>query len=239
MPGIGDTFREIHRLRRHARDLQQEIDRGPIQLKARRNVAAKIGDAHHGGVDELKKLKVHIHEKEVSLKAAHTQIAKYEQQMGGAGDKKQYDAFKQEIAAARQKAQRLEDEILEGMSEVEERTAKLPEQERAAAKAKADLAAFEKEQAERVARLADQLKTTLAQLKAVEVDIPEQFLPQYQRMVTAFGADCLAAVDNHTCAHCHTHITVQQMHEVETCEFVLCRSCGRGLYLSSAARAAT
>jgi hypothetical protein len=231
MSGIGDTFREIHRLRRHARDLQQEIERGPIQLKARRNVAAKVEAAYHTAQDDLKKLKVHTHEKEVSLKATHTQIAKYEKQMETAGDKKQYDAFKQEIATARQKAQKLEDEILEGMSEADERTAKLPDSQKAAAKAKDDAAAFEREQGERLTRLAEQLKTTLGELKTVEKQIPEQFQAQYQRMVNAFGADSLAAVQNHSCTHCHTHITVQQLHEVETGEYVTCRSCARGLYL--------
>jgi predicted nucleic acid-binding Zn-ribbon protein len=231
MPGIGDTFREIHRLRRHARDLQQEIDRGPIQLKARRTVAAKVEAAYKDAQDELKKVKVRTHDKEVSLKATHTQIAKYEKQMETAGDKKQYDAFKQEIATAKQKAQQIEDEILEGMSEAETRTAKLPEQEKAAAKAKDDVAAFERDQGERLTRLAGQLKETLAQLKAVEANIPEQYLPLYQRMVNAFGADSLAAVQEHSCTHCHTHITVQQMHEVDTGEYVTCRSCGRGLYL--------
>jgi predicted nucleic acid-binding Zn-ribbon protein len=231
MPGIGDTFREIHRLRRFSRDLQQEIDRGPIQLKARRNVVTKAEEAYKTAQDDLKKLKVHTHEKEVSLKSTHTQIAKYEKQKEEAADKKQFDAFNHEIETARQKAQTLEDEILEGMSEAEERTAKLPEQEKATAKAKADLATFEKEQTERVARLAEQLKTALGELKTVETQIPEQHKAQYQRMVTAFGADSLAAVENHSCAHCHTHITVQQMHEVQTGEFVTCRSCARGLYL--------
>ncbi|HEX4592049.1 MAG TPA: hypothetical protein VH120_19095, partial [Gemmataceae bacterium] len=147
-------------------------------------------------------------------------------------DKKQYDALKHEIATNRAKAQALEDEILEGMSETEERTAKLPEHEKAAAKAKDDLATFEREQGERLTRLAEQLKAALADLKAAESNIPEQFTAQYQRMVNAFGADSLAAVENHSCAHCHTHITVQQLHEVETGEYVTCRSCARGLYLT-------
>jgi predicted nucleic acid-binding Zn-ribbon protein len=231
MPGIGETFREIHRLRRFARDLQQEIDRGPIQLKARRNVAAKIAETYQTAQDELKKLKVSVHEKEGALKATHTQIAKYEKQLDEAADKKQYDALKHEIATVRAKTAALEDEILEAMSETEERTAKLPEQEKAVAKGKTDLATFEREQSERLARLADELKTTLSQLKEAEGSIPEQYAPQYQRMVNAFGADALAAVENHSCAHCHTNITVQQMHDVETGELAICRSCGRGLYL--------
>jgi hypothetical protein len=231
MAGIGDTFREIHRLRKYARDLQQEIDRGPIQLKARRGVAAKAADAAKAAHDDLKKLKVATHEKEVSLKATHTQIAKYEKQLDEVKDKKQYDALKLEIASARQKAQALEDEILEGMSAAEERTAKLPEHDKAAAKVQDDVKAFEKDQAERLARLAGQLKEALAQLKAVEANIPDNLVSQYQRMVSAFGADSLAAVEGHSCAHCRTHITIQQMHEVDTGEFVTCRSCGRGLYL--------
>ena len=231
MAGIPDTLREIHRLRRHARDLQAEIDRGPYQLKARRTVAAKAEEAYHAAQDALKKLKVATHEKEGSLKSAHQQIAKYERQLDEAADKKQYDALRHEIATARQKAVELEDAILEGMAEAEERAARLPEQEQAAKKAKEDLAAFEREHSERLSRLAGELKAALAELKAVEETVPEQFRPQYQRLVNAYGADSLAPVENHSCAHCHTQITVQQMHDLETGEFVCCRACGRGLYL--------
>jgi predicted nucleic acid-binding Zn-ribbon protein len=231
MAGIGDTFREIHRLRKHARDLQQEIDRGPYQLKARRAVAAKASETTKEAHDALKKVKVGIHEKEVSLKAVHTQIAKYEKQLDDVKDKKQFDALKHEIAAAKEKGKAIEDQILEGMSETEVRTVKLPEHDKAAAKAKEDLTSFEKDLGERMTRLAEQLKTALADLKAIEQQIPEQHVSQYQRMINAFGADSLAAVQNHSCQHCHTHITVQQLHEVDTGEFVTCRSCGRGLYI--------
>ena len=79
--------------------------------------------------DAIKHLKVESHAKEVSLKSTHTQIAKYEKQKETAADKKQFDAFNHEIETARQKARTLEDQILEGMSEAEERTAKLPEHE--------------------------------------------------------------------------------------------------------------
>jgi predicted nucleic acid-binding Zn-ribbon protein len=234
MAGIGDTFREIHRLRKHARDLQQEIDRGPVQLKARRNVAAKAAEGTKDANEGLKKVKVGIHEKEVSLKAIHAQIAKYEKQLDDVKDKKQFDALKHEIAAAKEKGRVIEDQILESMSEIEERAAKLPEHEKVTAKAKEDLATFERELGERLTRQAELLKTALAQLKTIEQQIPEQFVAQYQRMINAFGADSLAAVENHSCQHCHTHITVQQLHEVDTGEFVTCRSCGRGLYVAAA-----
>ena len=42
MAGIPDTLREIHRLRRLARDFQTEIDRAPYQMKAQKAKAAKL-----------------------------------------------------------------------------------------------------------------------------------------------------------------------------------------------------
>ena len=83
----------------------------------------------------------------------------------------------------------------------------------------------------RLARLADQLKAALGELKTAEDRLPEQWRPQYRRIVNAHGADALAAVQNQSCAHCHTHITAQQLHDIQTGEFVCCRSCGRGLYM--------
>ena len=41
MANFSDTLRAIHRLRVLARDLQDEINRAPIQLKARQAVVAK------------------------------------------------------------------------------------------------------------------------------------------------------------------------------------------------------
>jgi predicted nucleic acid-binding Zn-ribbon protein len=231
MAGIGDTLREIHRLRRHARDLQQEIDRGPYQLKAHRAKAAKVEEAFRAAQDALKKLKVTTHENEVTLKATHGQIAKYERQLDEVTDKKQYDALKHEIAAAREKARALEDAILEGMTEAEERAAKLPDQEQAVRKVKEDLAAFERDHAARLGRLADQIKDALGQLTEAEGRLPEQWRPQYQRLVNAYGADALAAVQGQSCSHCHTQITVQQLHDIQAGEFMFCRSCARVLYM--------
>ena len=48
MPGVADILREIHRLRRHAREMQQELDRAPIVLKAHRTKAEKIQAATVG-----------------------------------------------------------------------------------------------------------------------------------------------------------------------------------------------
>jgi uncharacterized protein len=231
MSGISNVLRDIHRLRKHASELQEQIDRAPVQLKAQKNKAAKTEATFTEAQEALKKAKVSILEREATLKSTHQQIAKYERQKDEATDPKAYEALQHEIAAAKKQAQALEDEILEAMAGVEEKTAKLPELEATKKKVLAEVAAFEGEQKERLARLSGELKSALEQLKAAEAQVPDDFRPQYQRLVNAYGADSLAAVEGQTCSHCHMQITFQQQHEVTTGHFICCKSCGRGLYL--------
>ena len=231
MPGVADILREIHRLRRHAREMQQEIDRSPIVLKAHKNKMEKAEAAAAECTNALKKLKVATHEKEVSLKSTVQQIAKYEKQQDDVTDMKQMDALKHQIAAAKEKVSVLEDEILNALGEIDERTAKLPEQDKAAATAKTDFANFEKEHKERIARLAEELKTALAGIAEVEAGVPADMKQHYQRMINAFGPTHSRRPRALTCSYCHAQITSQQQIEVQAGMFVLCRSCGRGLYL--------
>lgn len=233
MAGVPDTLREIHRLRRHARDLQSELDRGPIQVKARRAVAAKAADAFKQAQDDLKKLKVKTHENEVTFKTTTQQIEKYERQKSEAGEAKQILAFEHQIATARAKADTLETETLEAYSAIEEKTADLPNVETAAKKAQDDLAAWEAQHTERTTRLAGELKEALSAVSAREAELPDDMVAQYKRMVNAFGADAFAAAEGHNCSHCHTQITQQQLLDIGCGLFVTCRSCGRGLYTAS------
>src|SRR5581483_6162260 len=136
MSGPAVLIREIHRLRHFIRELQEQIERGPRQLKAQQAKVARQEELQREGQEALKKSKIALHEKEVSLKATLTLAAKHQQQLQTATSKKEYDAFQVEIKTEREQAAKLEDEILAQMTEIEERTAKLPELEQNVQKAK-------------------------------------------------------------------------------------------------------
>ena len=140
MAAPGAILRELHRLRRHAADLQTEIERGPRTLKTQQARVGKHEDLLREGHELLKRLKVGMHEKEVSLKTKNQQIAKHQKQLNEATSKKEYDALQAEISADKRACQRLEDEILDLMAEGETRTAQLPELERAVQRAKEEAA---------------------------------------------------------------------------------------------------
>lgn len=232
MTAPGPTLREIHRLRRHARDLQTEIERGPRALKAQENRLAQQEANQHAAQEGLKHQKVATHEKEGSLRAVHQQITKYQKQQNEAAGSKEYEALRSEIVAAQKSAAELEDQILESMAATEEQTARLPSLEQAVARAKDELAKFRADYQPRQDRLASELQQVQTELKQVETGLPDDMRQQYTRLTTAMGADAITAVEGRTCVACYTEITAQNYNELMQGHFVACKSCGRMLYLA-------
>jgi uncharacterized protein len=224
-------FREMHRLRRFLRDLQEQIDESPRLLKAHQQRVAKQETALRDAVDGIKKQKAHIAQMESELKSTNQQVAKYEKQRNEAASKKEYDALQSEISHTQGKRQQQEDAILTAMLEVEERTAKIPDFEAQLKRAKDDLAGYESDMSSRMQRLKDESERARTELAGLEGEIPALLRPQIDRMVKAFGPDAFAAVKERTCQQCYTSITEQHYNELLQGKFVTCKNCARGLYL--------
>src|SRR4051812_2727172 len=232
MPTLSEMFRTIHRLRRLARDLQTEVDRGPLQLKARQTFATKQAAALQAAKDALKKKQVAVRDLENSLKSTHQQLDRYKKQLDESGDPKAYEALKHEITTTQTKLVGLEEAILTGMTEADEMQAQIPTHEAAAKKAADDAAGFSAELKTRHGRLAEELKTTLEQLKEAEMAIPPDVRSEYNRRVAAMGAECVAAAENGVCGFCRTAMSVQQTVQLQQNVMVCCTSCHRPLYLA-------
>jgi predicted nucleic acid-binding Zn-ribbon protein len=225
------TLREIHRLQRLAKELQERIDRQPLLLKAQQNAVAKQEDNLRETHDAIKKLKVKTLEKESSLKSANQLIVKHEKQLNEAASKKEYDALKGEIATERDNVRRLEDEILDAMAETEEQTARVGELEKTVKQAKTELVQFERDSQARLEDLNTQRARVKRELAEIEATLSGDIRQQYERLVKAMGEEALAAVQGRTCMACYTEITAQQSNELLAGKLVSCKSCGRILYL--------
>src|SRR6266705_297795 len=94
----GVILKDIHRLRRHIKDLEGKLEQGPKALKAHQIRVTQAEEALHKAQDGVKGLKVKIHEKEVSVKAAQQNIEKLEKTP--ISNKKEYDALRTEVATA-------------------------------------------------------------------------------------------------------------------------------------------
>jgi predicted nucleic acid-binding Zn-ribbon protein len=231
MAGPGQTLRELHRLRCHIRELEEQIARLPRLLSSHQARVANHEEGVRQAQDGIKRLKVTTHEKEVTLKTRNQDIAKHQKQLNQAESKKEYDALQAEIAQERRACSQLEDEILTAMEETEQKTAQLPELEKAVRQAKEEYAELVKGMESRRASLAEQLGHANGQLHEVEATLPEDSRAHYDRLIAYRGEDALAAVAGGTCRACYTEITAQTANQLLMGQFVICKNCGRMLYL--------
>ena len=145
MSGIAPILKELHRLRRHTKDLDVKIEQAPRQLTVQQAKLAKQEEVAREAHESLKQLALGIRDKEGSIKATQQQIVKYEKQLNEAAGKKEYETLKKEIAQEKEQISKLEDEILTAIARTEELTAQLPEVEKTVQEARPDYAQYEKD----------------------------------------------------------------------------------------------
>lgn len=230
-PTAAAILRELHRLRRHCKNLTDEIERLPKMFKTQQHKLALQEKAQKQAQDQITKLKLAAKEKEGKLKANHEQIAKWEKQRNEVTNKKEYDALQVEIAHAKEGCEKIENEILATMEETDKLNARLPEIAAAVKQAKLDVDQFDKTVQDRQAVLNEELQKVLPELKIVETTLPDDVKALYERLVSAMGEDAMSAVHDRNCTACYTGITAQMYNNLLQGFFVPCKSCGRFLYL--------
>lgn len=228
---VSPILKELHRLRKHLRDLQSEIDLGPRVMKLQQQTLDAEEKAHKDSHEHLKRLKLQLKEDEVSLKSTEQRLVKLAADMNMAGSKKEYDAKQSEINQANVKKGEFEDAILTSMTQIEERTAELPAVEKRWADAQADFEQSRKDARERLDRMAADQKATQAELLEVEKRLPPEIKTPYERAIKSFGPDGLAAVNGRTCQYCRSAITEQQRLNLLGGAYMTCSQCARILYL--------
>lgn len=230
-PTTAVILRDLHRLRRHAKNLKDEIDRLPKMLQVQQGKVKRQEDALKQTQEKITKLKLAAKDKEGRLKQTHDNLAKYQKQLDTVANKKEMDALQVELAHGKESNRKLEEEIFAAMEETEQLTAKLPELNQAVAQAKTELANFDQIQQEKRAVLTGELNKAEAELKEVETGLPEDLKVMYMRLVSQRGEDAMSEVNGRTCVACYTEITAQMYNNLLMGSYVPCRNCGRVLYL--------
>ena len=90
---------------------------------------------------------------------------------------------------------------------------------------------LEREQESRLTDLKRQHDEVRKQLAEHEALLPDDIKPAYDRLIASKGEDAMSAVENKNCIACYTGITAQNYNDLVQGRFLLCKSCGRILYL--------
>ncbi len=157
-------------------------------------------------------------------------ISKYRDQSLAVKTNDQYRALMHEIGFAEKDITSLEDKILEGMLETENREKELKELE---VELRAENTEIDKEKAEARARTTEdeqQMAEWSAQRSRLRSAIEDHTLRHYDR-VLKFRGSGLAEVIGHKCVACQVMLRPQVFNDVKTNEHIVaCDSCQRILY---------
>jgi hypothetical protein len=219
----------------------EEIDREIARLRAEvaalpRRVAdieTKLAGVHadvERGRKALKEIEAARRKREGDIQSLQQKISKYRDQMLAVKTNQEYKALGSEINFAEQEIRLIEDKILEGMLETEQRDRDL---KLAEAEQKKEQAEVEKEKSQaRACTEADEKR--LAELgpqrDALRKDITPELVRHYDRVLKLRGS-AMAEGRDQMCLACHVQMRPQVFLDLETTDQVLiCDSCGRILY---------
>jgi uncharacterized protein len=225
------VLRLLHRLQRQLTDLRERLDRGPRQILAAEANVRRCEEESVKIKDEAKAMRLAADKKQLQLKTNEDKLKDLRNKLNTATSNREYQILREQIAADEMANSVLADEILEAFEKADNFQKNIADAERifAAAKQKAENIRVE------VARIEPSLQADLArieaELQAHQVELPSDIHELYTRIVRQRGEDALAVVEGQCCGGCHQQLPLNHCANVMLGKPVMCKSCGRLLYL--------
>jgi predicted nucleic acid-binding Zn-ribbon protein len=239
MPATADNLRELHQLHQRAKALRDRLASAPKTLASRQAALETRKNAVEAARKAVQDVKVQVKKREHLMQGQQGKIDDLKVKLNQVKKNEEYKAIQNQIASDKQSLGNLEDEILNGYSDIEAQSAELARLDAEYQQFADEVAAFraevEAQSGPQKAQL-DELEKAIAEAEAI---IPEDQRERYRRTIKQHGADAMAAVEvdfkTHTgaCSGCYVTITTQTLNEVINAEsLAFCKTCGRVLYLA-------
>lgn len=223
-------MRRLHSLHLQLADLEGQLNRGPIQIKAGEAIMQACSDAVEAARQDVKAATIACDEKQLQLKTREDRIESLKAKLNAAASNKEFDLLKEQIAADQQANSVQSDEILEGL----ERIDVLQEAVAAAEKELAEKTAEQKKRAEsieeRMAVVQADLEHVRNELEKAEKDVPLAVRGEYKRLTESRGDEALAPIEDGSCGGCNQTLTTQMVDRVRLGFLVDCPACSAWLY---------
>jgi len=224
------SLKHLHELHIQLRQVNEQLERGPKQIRARRQHVERKQSEHDALRDELKQLRMAADQKSLQLKTNEAKIQELKIKLNSASSNREFDIMKAQIEADTMANSVLEDEILDALDKVDRMQANISTADDDLGKAQSEETRIRGEVEAAEPRLREQAQELEASLTNCERDLPGTIMEKYRRLVQAHGADALAAVENRACTSCYAILLPNAIVEINTGKSQFCKSCGRLLY---------
>lgn len=229
MANLLETLREIQQTRLELSDVKEQIKRMPLQLRAKQNEVDKLKAAIAAEKEIAKKMRVEADSRELTLKQAESRIKDLKGKLNQAESNKEYQVIQDEIKRISGENDVLQDEILERITQEEEKRAEIKVSEGQLAEVEADFAKFKEVVDYRTDKIKTQQEILTKKLAELEPQLGDVF-GDYQRITAVKGDHGIAECVNGSCQNCFREQPPQIWQELLVGRPVKCPSCGALLF---------
>jgi predicted nucleic acid-binding Zn-ribbon protein len=231
MSSLTETLRTLHRIHRQVADLQDRLQRGPKQVKGAEALVKKAEADLATSKDVFRTAKMNCDEKHLQLKQRESKLLDVRGKLNAANSNREYQLFKDQIAADEQANSVLSDEILEALERLDVLQTNIKEAETVLVKVREEEVRVRQRINDQQQMLETELGKYTAELVAAEGLLEGDFKENYMRLSKSMGVDSLAPVENETCGGCYQTLTPHIVDQLRLNKPVFCKSCGRLLYI--------
>lgn len=225
-----DLLQRLHRIYRQRSDIQGQIDRCPRRIAAGEAQVEKCRQAVVDTGEAIKRTKIMADQKQKQLKEREERIYTLQGKLNAAASNREYDSFKEQIAADEQANSVLSDEILEMLERIDQLELDRKDRERELAQRIVEHDAMVITVNEQLEGLKSDLTRVEAEREEAETLVPQTARVEYARLIAARGEDALAPVDGDTCGGCYQMLTTQMINRIRLSHLVRCPACNAFLY---------
>ena len=227
-----ETLKALQERRSELRTLEELLEQKPRELEEAQSRLARQAQESESLHEDTKKLQNEANQFEGEIEDLEAKIAKFSVQQNGVKTNREYAALQDEIDNAKLDISRVEDRMLEIMSQTESAS----EQQSAAAK---NVSEERKRLEEKAAAIQEEIKEAQGEhdeLKAEFDDMAAKLMPKYRepfrRLSSIRGGVAVCGVKGGMCGGCFITLTMQTINALMGAhELIYCHSCGRILYL--------
>ncbi|MFH1923326.1 MAG: hypothetical protein ABIP48_25975 [Planctomycetota bacterium] len=226
-----EALRTLHRIRRQLNDLNERLGHGPRMVKAHQANVERL----EAEFEQLRKgtvaLRAATDDKQGQLARGEAALEKRRLQLRAASSNREFQALKDEIAAAEKANEVLEIEVLEAMEKLDQFDERVARAKAAVAKGREEAEKVAQDVTQKEPHIRGDIERLKGELARYEADLPGDFRQFYGRVIRQKGEDALAQVEGEFCSGCNQHVPVNMINDLMLNRPITCRSCGRLLYL--------
>lgn len=234
MPSGGPDFSRLHQLLQSLKKVQDQLARGPRQIKLRQKKTEDVRAELTAKEVELKFTRSEADKKGLDLKTKEAHLLEMKRKLNAASSNREYEIITGQIDADTAAKAVLEDEILEYMDRVEGLQNDVAECKKRIDCCASDTREFASNFESKAAGLIQEEQAYRVKVKEATKVVPTEIRDQFFRMVEAYGPDAMADCSAGVCSHCFVQMTPQARVMLNNGKSLFCGSCGRLNYLADA-----